>query len=121
MVELEELAIIIPIIVGVAAPIVVSLMMRHLMAFDKNVDRSSHAIFNIETIQDEMKKIDDVLNDNREHFDKRIDIIDQHNEKREQELKSEIHKMWEKVQSLDTNMRIVEYRLNRINGKNSNH
>lgn len=118
MVTVEELSIVIPILVGVVVPVVMFFMMRHVGVLDKTASRSTLATFNIGMMKDEVKEVKDTITDNRMHFDKRVDALMQSLDKREDAHKEEFRRTWEKIDLLNSSMKLAEYRLDRIDRRN---
>lgn len=111
---LEELGVIIPVAMSIIAPLIIIFISRHLQVFDKTAQRSTFATFNISTVQEEVKEIKGTVDDTKEHFDRKLEGLTQLNEKREETIRIELRRVSEKVDLITTSLKLVEYRLDRM-------
>lgn len=111
MVELTD--IIIPIVIGAIVPIGMMLWLRHSQAFDKTTQRTTLATFNVGTMQTEVKRIEDTLGENKDHFDKKVDGLIALIEKKEVERRMDSQKVWDRLETITAFMKVTEYRLDK--------
>jgi tRNA C32,U32 (ribose-2'-O)-methylase TrmJ len=120
LVTIAELGIYVSITIAIAVPLLMFYLQRHVNAFDKTQSKSTMATFNIGTMKDEVKEIKESIETSRDYVDKRLDRILIEMEKKDETWKQEMRRMVDKVDVNSTTLKLVEYRLDRLEKVNKN-
>lgn len=120
MVSFEEVGLIISIISGTVIPIVFFIMMRHLKRSDSTEDKATMASFNVGTMGNEIREIKDTIQDTNNHFDKRLDSLTTAIEKRDERMREDMNKVWEKLENVVGDIRVHEYAIKELKRRSNN-
>jgi hypothetical protein len=114
MVSIEELSLVVAIVSGTVIPIIFFILIRHLKDSDSTSDKATMATFNIHSMNKDMVDIKDSIDQQRKHFDKRIDLLNSSIEQRDERWRNDLNKIWDKLDSIIGDVRVHESRLNRV-------
>lgn len=116
-VPIEIIGLIISVISGITIPIVFFIMHRHLKKADTTEDRATMATFNIGAMDKELNKINKTIESTNKHFDDKLDDMIEGIEKRDEKLRDEFSRVWERLEATSGDIKVHDYAIREIKRK----